>query len=211
MTRRICRLAGVLGLLGVACLAGCSDVPKAPPWPDLSASAAAKAAIARYDTNGDGKLDAKELEQSPPLKSMLATIKAQHPEHDNSLTADDIAGRVRAWLDGGMTLGCPTIRLLTDAAPLKDAVVTLVPEPWLGSSYKTPTGTTDDNGVARLTPSVASYPGIYVGAYRVTVSKKVNGQETVPPRYNEKTELGLEVAEDVPHIDQLGVFHLQVP
>jgi hypothetical protein len=34
--------------------------------------------------------------------------------------------------------------------------------------------------------------------YRIRVSKKVNGREAVPARYNTETELAREIAEDSP-------------
>jgi len=68
-------------LAGVAllCGGGCSGGPSAPPRQHVNAAAAARAAMAQYDTNGDGKLDAEELKQSPPLAAMLATVKAHAP------------------------------------------------------------------------------------------------------------------------------------
>jgi len=38
--------------------------------------------------------------------------------------------------------------------------------------------------------------GVGLGLYRVRISKKVDGQETIPARYNTETELGVEVAQD---------------
>ncbi len=60
MTGRSWRGLGWLASLGL--LWGCSDVPKAPPRQRVDATAAARDAMTRYDTNGDGKLDANELQ-----------------------------------------------------------------------------------------------------------------------------------------------------
>ena len=49
-----------------------------------------------------------------------------------------------------------------------------------------------------LDAELKDYPGnIYVGLYKVRISKKVNGRETLPARYNTQTELGREVATQI--------------
>ena len=49
-----------------------------------------------------------------------------------------------------------------------------------------------------MTPTLENFPSIYIGLYRVKISKLSDGHETIPAAYNEKTTLGIEVAEDVP-------------
>ncbi|MGA2619937.1 MAG: hypothetical protein ABSF26_20165 [Thermoguttaceae bacterium] len=209
MTGRSLRTLGWLGGLGLLCAWGCSNVPKAPPLPQVDAAKAAAAAMAQYDTNGDGKLDAKELGQSPALQSLLATVKKHDPSHGDWLTADDIAGRITSWLKGNTTVWGGVINVSMDGKPLEGAVVTLEPEPWLGPSYHASTSTTNAGGCAITSPTLAAYPGIYVGVYRVKISKKVGGQETIPERYNEKTVLGREVAEGVPDAHLLFQFKIE--
>ena len=41
---------------------------------------------------------------------------------------------------------------------------------------------------------------MHLGFYKVKISKRVNGKETIPAKYNEATLLGQEVAPDVPKI-----------
>jgi hypothetical protein len=195
-----------LGFLGLLC--GCSGAPQAPPRQSVSPSAAAKAAIAQYDTSGDGKLDAEELEQSPPLAAMLATVKQHDPSHGDYLTADDIAGRIKSWLRADAIVAGGSVVVLLDGKPLAGATVTLEPEPWLGPSYRTSSGTTGVSGYATMSRTLEAYPGIYYGLYRVRISKKVDGRETVPEQYNDKTELGREVADDVPDAEQVLNFKL---
>ena len=76
--------------------------------------------------------------------------------------------------------------------PLEGATVTYEPEPFLGPSYHSHQGQTASNGAAVLNPECEGYPGIYVGLYRVRVSKVVGGKEIIPMRYNVKTVLGSE-------------------
>jgi hypothetical protein len=204
---RLCR-GIVLVSVGLALCAGCSDTPPAPPQLKCDPAAFAKAAIAQYDGNGDGILDAKELEKAPALKAMLATVNALKPGHGDVLSADDIAGRVEAWLKGSTTLMGGAVSVLMDGQPLADAAVTFDPEAGLGPSYRAHSGTTNANGRAELDAALANYPGIYVGLYRVKISKKVDGKETIPECYNEKTVLGREVAGDVPNPRTLFQFDL---
>jgi hypothetical protein len=41
---------------------------------------------------------------------------------------------------------------------------------------------------------------MHLGLYKVKISKKVNGKELIPAKYNEATVLGQEVAPDVPDV-----------
>ena len=97
---------------------GCSDTPAPPPWPKLDPEGAAKAALEQYDANHDGKLDAKELANCPPLQAMLATLKSKDSSHADWLRSEDIAGRIRDWLNGGAILMGGTTVVRLDDHPL---------------------------------------------------------------------------------------------
>jgi hypothetical protein len=93
---------------------------------------------------------------------------------------------------------------------LEGATVTYEPEPFLGSSYHSHQGQTNVAGIAELDPELKEYPGdIYVGLYRVRISKKVNGKETIPARYNTETELGREVATNIHDSRENIIFRLK--
>ena len=81
----------LLACLGLVAIAGCSDVPKAPPRFQIDPQQAAQEAMKLYDNNGDGTLDAKELRASPPLAELLKNLKARSPGHPDCLTAEDIS------------------------------------------------------------------------------------------------------------------------
>jgi hypothetical protein len=51
--------------------------------------------------------------------------------------------------------------------------------------------------MASVSAQDEKFPGVYLGLYRVKVSKQVGGRETIPARYNSQTELGCEVATDI--------------
>jgi len=180
--------------LMLAAIAGCSHEPTPPPRFQIDPQQAAEAAMKLYGKNGDGTLDAKELRASPPLAELLLNLKHRTPGHADTLTAADISGRLEEWLKSPATLFPATFMVYLEGRPLEGATVTFEPEPFLGSSYRAHQGQTNAQGSVNLDPDLPNYPGIYVGLYRVRISKKVDGKETLPARYNTETELGREIA-----------------
>jgi hypothetical protein len=173
--------------------AGCADGNRgrvAPP--SISPSGAAAAALAEYDANKDGYLDAKELEGCPALQG---AVKAIDKNGDGRLSADEIADRLTAILEskvGRLTFSC---EVTLNGKPLSGATVNFVPEKFLGSAVSPASGVTDSTGIALLNAEGGTAPGMQPGYYRVTISKKDSqGKETIPPRYNTQTTLGQEVA-----------------
>ena len=61
--------------------------------PDASAPSKA---MEMYDTNKDGFLDAKELEQVPGLK---AALKQVDTDHDGKVSQQEIASRIKNWAE----------------------------------------------------------------------------------------------------------------
>ena len=199
-----------LSCLGLVTIAGCSDQPQPPPRFQIDPQRAAQEALRLYDKNGDGVLDAKELRASPPLADLLQNLKTRSPSHSDSLTAADISGRLEDWVKDSTTLVSGTATVYLDGKPLADATVTFEPEPFLGPSYHAHHGQTSGVGDAQLDAELKGYPGgIYVGLYRVRISKMVNGTETVPAQYNTATELGREVASGIRNSRESTVFRLK--
>jgi len=174
---------------------GCSNEPQSPPRFQIDPQQATQEAMRIYDQNGDGVLDAKELSASPPLAELLQNLKARTPGHPDSLNAADIQSRLEEWLKAPTVLIASTVTVYLDGAMLEGATVTYEPEPFLGSSYRSHQGQTNSAGAAVLDPDLKEFPdSIYVGLYRVRISKKVDGKETIPAKYNTETELGREIA-----------------
>lgn len=74
------RVWGLLpACLGLLAIAGCSDQPAPPPRFQLNPQQAAHEAMKLYDTNGDGVLDVKELQASPPLMDLLQNLRRSLP------------------------------------------------------------------------------------------------------------------------------------
>ncbi len=195
-------------ILAIVCitLCACSRFPPPPDKPDINPRAAANAAIDEYDANKDGKLDAEELKASPPLQVAAQRIDV---DGDGNITADEIAARINGWLNSGTTITGGAANVTLNGKPLTGATVTFKPPEFLGPGFKACSGKTDHNGQACVTGADAKYPGIYLGIYRVRISKQVDGRETIPSRYNSESELAFEAATDVPLETGVVEFHLK--
>jgi hypothetical protein len=164
--------------------------------PRLDPAEAARHALAEYDTNRDGVLDAAELERCPALKNSLSVIDR---DGDGRLSADDIADRLRAYGENKVGLLAVTCQVTLDGQPLEGATVTFVPEKFMGPNFKRALATTDASGTAQPTVEGDPLPGVPYGCYRIEVSKKNGaGKETLAPRYHSETVLGQEVGPKLP-------------
>jgi hypothetical protein len=77
-------------------------------------------------------------------------------------------------------------------------MVTLIPESFLGSSFKRAAGTSDANGIVRFRTAGMDVDGVPCGLYRAEISKQDEaGKEILLPRYNAQSTLGCEVAPDL--------------
>jgi EF hand len=178
---------GGLVLLAAGCSGGGSGGPQVSP------REAARAALAEYDANQDGALDAKELERCPALWSALKRIDKNN---DGRLTADEIADRL-TFLRRQEALTGIGVEVSLDGRPLSGATVTLEPEKFMGPSFKPVSAVTDEIGTGTLQGGGPSEEAVPLGYYRVLVSKKnARGEEMIPARYNTKTVLGQEIAPD---------------
>jgi hypothetical protein len=183
-------ILGVLLFLTAGCGSrGSGSVPRFSP------GEASQAALAEYDANKDGFLDAKELERCPALKRAL---KAFDKNGDGRLSADEIAERLARYQQSKVGLMPVTCQVSLDGRALEGATVTFEPEKFLGPSFKPASGVSDKDGSVELKVEGGQGPGVPCGLYRVVVSKKnASGRESVPDRYNAKTTLGEEVAPDL--------------
>jgi len=200
--RRLALFAVGVGLLIAS---GCSGKPDPPDQPEFDAGRAGTEAIKLYDANRDGRLDAQELEKCPAL---LQAVDRADANGDGALTADEITARIEAWFASGTVIMDWPVYVELNGKPLEGATVVFEPEAFLGSGFTVCRGVTDKFGQASLRGANAQFPGLYVGAYRVRISKKSGGKETIPARYNTESELGFEVADDIPEVHSLIEFHL---
>jgi hypothetical protein len=188
-------LAGVWIL--VLLTAGCSG--RVPEEPAFSPAEAAQQALAEYDMSKDGILDAKELERCPALQGLLSDLDSKEDkggQHKKGLLqAGEIQSRLEAFQARHVALMGVSCLVFLDGEPLVGATVTLVPESFLGPSFKTARGVSDSHGSVKLVTEGYDYPGIAPGYYRIEVSKKdAADREALPDRYNTHTTLGKEVS-----------------
>lgn len=178
-------------------IAGCSQLPTGPSRPAFDPDSAGAKAIEQYDADGDGKIDLTEAEQSPGL---LKAFRRIDQDDDSALTAIEIADRVRYYKSAATTIVSGGVQVFAENGPLGGATVTLEPEPFLGDSFTPSSGKTDGMGNTSLAGADADFPGLYLGLYRVRISRMVDGKETIPARYNAETTLGHEAADDIPNV-----------
>ena len=201
-------LSATLASLMTILLASCSQGPARVNQPYIDADGAGELAMDQYDTNGDGVVAGDELEKAPGLKALLATADTNK---DGGITAEEVTERINKWKEQQTGVTIFGFVLTLDGRPLEGAIVTLEPESFLGDEIKTAIGETGVGGSGGASipkaerPSPTSPPGMHLGLYRVKISKLVNGKEIVPPKYNEQTILGQELAGDVPGIASGGV------
>jgi hypothetical protein len=170
-------------------LAGCSE--RSFRAPSLDADGAARQALAEYDADKDGALAGPELEKCPGLKAGLRVLDTNK---DGKINADELTARIRKYQTDNLGLYSVYVDVTLDGKSLGDAVVTLVPEKFMGSGVKQAQGTTSAAGSAELRMEGAERSGVHPGVYRIEVSKKdAGGQEMIPSKYNTSTTLGIEV------------------
>lgn len=189
------RYTSLLCCLGLTLAVGCTG--RAPERPKLSPEESGAKAVEEYDADGNGSISQEEAEAAPGL---LAAFPKIDSDGDGEATAEEIANRIvyyqtsTSWVING------TCKVTYRRRPLEGATVVFEPESFLGPSFYPCTGETDERGEAFITRDAPdSVPGIYLGFYRVRITKeKKNGKELLPAKYNEETTLGFEANNDVP-------------
>jgi hypothetical protein len=162
--------------------------------------------MAKYDANNDGKLDIAELKKCPGVADGISRVDT---DNDGMVSADEIAARIEYWDSAPTTIINGSTEVTLNDKPLVGATVTFEPEDFLGDAFTICSGETDEYGCASMTGHDADFPGIYLGFYRVRISKVVNGRETIPAKYNTETELGYEASDDIPDISNVIQFPLK--
>ena len=180
----LCMILLALGAVGCQNAAGPAvDAPSVDPI------AAAEAAIAQYDKDGDGALSKTEIAACPGLLPALAGKQ--------QLTKDEIATQLEAMYNAGVGMMTYLCTITLDGQPLVGASVRLVPEKFLGDAVHAAEGTTSDTGLANLAVPDDQLPedqrglnAMQPGVYKVEVT---HPNRKIPANYNTKTTLGAEV------------------
>jgi hypothetical protein len=195
-------------LAGWVLLAGCGGAPRRVAPPSYS-SAAGTAAVARYDTDGDGAIGGVELEPAAALRAALAQIDT---DGDGRLTAAEINARVQSWRDARVGLMAVRCAVTLDGVPLVGAQVVLEPEDYLGTDLRPASGVTGADGVAALSLAAEHladprYPGVACGWYTLRVTSPA---QPLPARYHTQSTLGCEVALDAAWVYDPGELRLEL-
>ena len=198
-------------LVALVAMAGCRfQLPALKP-PPFDPDAAARAAMEQYDTNQDGVIHGNELQQAP---SILFSIDRIDANGDDGASEEEISTMIQ---DKWVNAGAGVIRVQCDIRfrrePLDGATVTFEPEAFLGDVLHPATGVTR-NGFAAMSVSPEHMPhpngrGVAPGLYLVRISKIVDGEETIPAKYNTETTLGIEVAARASYMPNAVEFDLR--
>ena len=203
-----CILAGTLL---VTPLVGCGG-PSSITSTQVDPGRAGAKAMELYDTDGDGFVAGEELEKAPGLKAALGKLDTNK---DGKVSAEEVSARVKMWQQMKIGIMSFNITITLDGQPLEGAQVTLDPDEFQEGAILAGVGTTSYGECRPMIPKEnrpnADWPpGMQAGIFKVRVSKVVDGQETIPSRYNTETTLGVEVAKDNPDIlNKRVAFHLQ--
>ncbi len=160
--------------------------------PTYQPAEVARQAMAQYDSNQDGQLQAKELERCPALKKSLAHMDKNG---DGGLDEGEIEKRLLSYRESQVHFMSVLGRVHKDGQPVKGALVTLMPEKFHGSALQPARGTSGADGQVVWKMEGENIPGMVAcGFYRIEVSlKDSSGRETLPSRFNTETTLGREV------------------
>lgn len=185
---------------------GCGGGSEPITIPSFNASGAAAEAVKLCDANGNGAIEGAELLKCPSLQAALPRIDQ---DGNGQLTADEIRERIASYNSHGIGLTSLNCSVTFNGQPLAGAIVTLVPEEFLGSVISEATGTTDGMGFVSPRKAGSEYPAMQIGLYKIRVSTAAEGaSETIPANYNTETTLGIEVAPDSPETER--VFRLDL-
>jgi len=167
---------------------GCNTVPPPVKPPEWKPQEQAKKGIELYDKDGDGKINSAEM--SPGLKAALANIDT---DGDKAISEQELADKIQAYADTELGLLGVQGTVTFGGQTMPGAQVTFDPEPFLADVIKPATGTVGQDGYYIMKTEGQDIEAVQPGIYFVRISKANGGNERVPARYNEQTELGVEV------------------
>lgn len=176
-------------LFALAALLGCGEERIAVP--KFSPAKAAERALQELDANQDEVLDSAELKPAPGLAALLKTGDANN---DGKLDAAEIRGRIAQFVSDNVAYLPVRFQIFLDGQPLENAQVQLLPEPCLQEAVVSAEGVSNAEGIAAPLTDKPELGGVQCGIYRISISKQEGSTELIPPHYNQKTTLGLELS-----------------
>lgn len=113
--------------------------------PNYNPKAAARDALAAFDTNGNGSLERSEAAASPGLTAAFTRID---DDQNASLSAEEIAARIQTYRAAQIGLMPFQCTVTFNGQPLENAAIVLEPEGFLAAVLKPALGTTSPGGIA---------------------------------------------------------------
>ena len=160
--------------------------------PDFDPQWSATKALEQCDKNSDGQIDPSEAAAAPGL---LLAFDQWDTDGNKQISSEEFAERIAKYKAASGSVASAAFQVTYQKKPLEGANVLLEPEAFMGEGFATASGTTDRYGYVTLNrPDMeqGGYPGVYLGLYRVKITKEVDGKELLPAKYNEQTELGFD-------------------
>ncbi len=173
--------------------------------PAIGVEAVTSAVFTAADADGNGRLEGGELVTVPAIATAAAAFDT---DGDKAVSRQELS----QWLDDVSRSKVAITAFETivrhRGRPLANASVKLVPEPFMGGKVKAAEGTTDADGLARVTIPGGKYPGVNCGIYRVEITGNGNDGRSLPARYNAASTLGVAVGGPLPE-QGIAVFDLR--
>ena len=195
-------------------VSGCSNRPSALSAPDVDAEADSAAAIAKYDTNGDGMLADEEIAAAPSINFLFQRKPDRIDTNgDAKVSKEEIATYIDEQIAGkGSGIVGVRAEVTLDGRPLDGAMITLEPEEFMAHALHPAQGELF-GGRCTIKHAAEHLPhpnakGTAPGLYLVRITKIVNDKETIPAKYNVDTTLGVEVASRALYLPGPVVFNL---
>jgi hypothetical protein len=180
------------GFLAGVLVCGCSFGPSRVDVPQIDAAQAAAAAVEQYDSDKDQNISQSESATFPAL---AGSFKLYDTNRDGLISKAEIESRLTAMLGSGIgRMPCMVVVFAGDSdRRIEGAKVRVVPESFLEGAIQPGEGMTNHNGIAKpvTVDAPPGLPGIEFGMYRVEIT---HDSQTIPARYNSKTELGFELS-----------------
>lgn len=179
---------------GLLIMTGCSRGPERVEMPSFDPEASAEAALKTYDRDSDGLLTKDELANCPGILSAFGSFDSNK---DEMVSGEEIADRIRVYIDRGAGLKMVGCKVFLDGRPLAGATVELIPDEFLGEVVEKASGTSRSGGFVPLTippenlpVDLAGVQGVRLGVYRVQIS---HPGKKLPDRYVSGNDLGVEI------------------
>jgi hypothetical protein len=185
----------ILAITFFAGIVGCNSGPTKIDIPSVDSQTAAAGALELADKNADGSIAKDEAGAVPSLNAEFAKYDSNK---DGKIDQSEIESRINAWTAQGAKIVPVSFYVTMDGRPLEGAKVVLEPEPFMGDVLaKAESGVTASGACGPTVPqellSKEVPVGMFCGLYRIKVT---HPDRQIPAKYNEQTELGIEVAPD---------------